>query len=733
MSSGAIRAGRAFVELFLDDSKLARGLNAAAGKVKKWGNDVAKIGASMALVSGAITAPLLAAAKTFASSGDELAKMSRKTGMSVEALSELKYAAGQSGVGVDTLEGAIKRMQKSIAGMEDQAEGTTGKLDRLGLTAADVAGKSPEKQFSMIAEAISRIADPTDRAAAAMSVFGRSGTALLPMIEGGAAGIDALCQKARALGLTMTSETAAAGQKLQETLKTLWATTANLTETVGGVLAPVLTAIGKSASGAAISLKELSAVHPQLISRGFEVAASITAMGTALILLGKVAGVAKYALAAAAALATPFGIVGAAIAGAVGIGVFANWERLKDVLGGGAKSAEDMAIEFAREKTEVDQLVGRLQALSDKQSLSNDEMKIAAGIVDDLAKKYGILGAKVDQAAGKVQGFGLVEAQAADTAAAKRERAARWALSGLQADQEQNMRDIQESWTAGGQQAAMTRFQNNIPRITDARKRLSKAEAAHNAASRDVVDAMAGKPTRAEQARTTEKQKTKEAADDSAWQVRMSEQADWEKKAAEEAHKAKIDAIDNEALREGERINEKYAKERAEGEKLGADLSKIDEARETELGALYRRVEGERAKAAADAAKEAAEKQQKGAEQVAGNQADLQEQIARAGIEATLTGREKEMALLEVERKKMLSERGKSGLKEGDINELFRLKAAGLDTSGESRYSVAGTFSGYAAGGLGGGSNVSRIATATEQAAKLLQQIARVPQPKWGR
>ena len=44
----AIRAGRAFVELFTDDSKLVRGLRAAAKKLKAFGASIRNLGLEMA-------------------------------------------------------------------------------------------------------------------------------------------------------------------------------------------------------------------------------------------------------------------------------------------------------------------------------------------------------------------------------------------------------------------------------------------------------------------------------------------------------------------------------------------------------------------------------------------------------------------------------------------------------------------------------------------------------------
>ena len=105
-------------------------------------------------------------------------------------------------------------MQKSIAGVADETEGTTGKLDELGISADQIAGKRPEEQFAVIAAAIARIQDPSERAAAAMKVFGRSGTALLPMIED----FERLSGEAKKFGLVKTTGAAKQAKDFTEAI-----------------------------------------------------------------------------------------------------------------------------------------------------------------------------------------------------------------------------------------------------------------------------------------------------------------------------------------------------------------------------------------------------------------------------------------------------------------------------------------------------------------------------------
>ena len=88
-----IRAGEAFVELFADDSRLVKGLKKASARLKGWGESVTAAGKSMLAGGGAILGALAGSAKVFADMGSELSDMSTRTGVSVEALSELGYAA----------------------------------------------------------------------------------------------------------------------------------------------------------------------------------------------------------------------------------------------------------------------------------------------------------------------------------------------------------------------------------------------------------------------------------------------------------------------------------------------------------------------------------------------------------------------------------------------------------------------------------------------------------------
>ncbi len=380
-----IRAGRAFVELFADDSRLVRGLRQAEKKLKAFGGSIRSLGLKTAALGAAMIAPLGLAAKSFADMGSRMWDMSRRTGVSVEALSVLGYAAEQSGAGAEALEKGIRRMQRTIYDAGRGLGTATDSLADLGLTFRDMEGLSPEAQFRLLADRLDGIEDPTRKAAVAMTIFGRSGTELLPMLEGGAAGLAAYEARARDLGLVMGTEDAEAADGFGDALDDLWKSLKMTVFAIGSALAPLLKDLAERVARASKSVADWVKGNRGFIASALKVAAAVVATGAALVAagtiisglgsaLGALAGVVSFAMsafsalgAAAAFLVSPVGLVIAAVA--------ALGATLLHATGAGAQA--------------LGWLGGRFQILKD------DAMASFGGIADALAAGDISLAAKI--------------------------------------------------------------------------------------------------------------------------------------------------------------------------------------------------------------------------------------------------------------------------------------------------------------------------------------------------
>jgi len=317
-NSKGIRAGRAFVELFADDSQLVRGLKAADRRLKAFGAGVRSIGTQLLGVGAGIAAPLAAATNVFAEMGDQLAKMSARTGISVESLSELGYAAEQSGADMTGLEGGIRKMQKFVFEAAKGSKAAAGTLSRLGLAVSDLAGLSPDQQFERIADRLAQIHDPAKRAALAMEVFGKSGTQLLPLMQDGAKGIEALRQQARDLGLVISTEDAKAAETFGDRLSDLWKVVKSGVFAVGAALAPLLQDLAISATRIAKVIADWVRQNKALIVTVFKVAVGIAVAGAALVAIGALISGVGTAFGVAASVITGVGTAFGVIVATVG-------------------------------------------------------------------------------------------------------------------------------------------------------------------------------------------------------------------------------------------------------------------------------------------------------------------------------------------------------------------------------------------------------------------------------
>ena len=320
-SSRKIRAGKSDVELGIRD-RLAAGLAKARKRLQAFGSGIAKIGGGITAAGGAVSSVFLGSAKKFADFGDSIEKMSARTGASAKRLSELAFAAERSGTDISKVEAGYRGMARTLLNANDGLTTSVDSLNALGVNLEDLNGMNPDQQFLAIADAISKIQDPTKRAGLAMRVFGKSGTDLLPMFAGGSKGIQDLAKEADRLGLTLGTKDAAAAAKLTDALGDMASTFKGVFIQIGAAVAGPLTDFANRIASGVSMVIEFIRNNQALVSSVAAVAAGLVVGGTVLTgmgfaAMGAAAGIGAIT-AAAAALASPLAIAGALILGASG-------------------------------------------------------------------------------------------------------------------------------------------------------------------------------------------------------------------------------------------------------------------------------------------------------------------------------------------------------------------------------------------------------------------------------
>lgn len=302
--------------------------------LQKFGKSMQKVGASFAVVGGAITAALGVAVKSLANAADVADDTAKRTGLTVEAVQELGYVAKMTGSNLATVEVALRTMQKGLTDSGTESAAFTSALETLGLSLAELRAMNPQAQFDALSQAIAGVADPSQRAGLAMTVFGRAGTALLPMLAEGADGIAKLKDEAHKYGYVMSQEVAEAGSNFNDNLDRLKGSLGGLAQQVVAGLLPTLNSLVKCAADVVTGIKEWINNNPNLVSTLAHVAASVgavlTVFGALVAACGSWIALAP-AVGAAWTIATgPIGVTIMAIAGVVAgiVALWKNWDKV---------------------------------------------------------------------------------------------------------------------------------------------------------------------------------------------------------------------------------------------------------------------------------------------------------------------------------------------------------------------------------------------------------------------
>jgi cell division septum initiation protein DivIVA len=158
-------------QAFLAAQNNLRGLGEAAGRL----NGVfAGLGVTLGVGSmGTLI-------KSSIDAADAFNDLSARTGVAIETLVGLEYAAKLGDTSLDAISQSIGRLNKSIGEAENGNAAMAESLRTLGITSKD-----PAEALAQLADYVQAIPDPTKRAAELNKVLGKSYQELLPLLEGG--------------------------------------------------------------------------------------------------------------------------------------------------------------------------------------------------------------------------------------------------------------------------------------------------------------------------------------------------------------------------------------------------------------------------------------------------------------------------------------------------------------------------------------------------------------------
>jgi hypothetical protein len=304
-AAGAIRAGAAYVEVFMEQNALSRSLAATGAKLRSWSAGLSRLGAAtrggelpgpLAAIANFSFSPaglvtgMLEAVREWAKGGAELAHLSEQAGTTVEEFSALGYAARRCGVDTAGLSTGLRKMQVTVAAAARGMPQASDALAMIGANLQELARMRPEDQFKYMADRIAAIQNPTERAAAAVRIFGRAGTEMLPMLMQGSAGIDRFEQRARELGLVTSTESAQAALRFSRSLADLTDVLKKCVSVIGSALGPYIEELTNWIVTVAVKVRQWISDHRGLVLVLFKVAGALVLAGAGFSLFGRIIG-----------------------------------------------------------------------------------------------------------------------------------------------------------------------------------------------------------------------------------------------------------------------------------------------------------------------------------------------------------------------------------------------------------------------------------------------------------
>lgn len=235
---GALR-----VVLGADTVAFDKGLKDAEKSLARFQANIAKVGTALGVgIAGAATAFGVAIGKAI-TNADELGKTAQKIGIPVEELSKLKHAADLSGVSMETLQGSVSRLARN---MSEAATTSTSQAARafsaLGINVRNTDGslRSSSEVIADVAGRFETMKDSAGKTALAISIFGRSGAELIPLLNAGKNGLNDMMKEAEALGIVIDTKTAKAAEAFNDNLTRLQRVFTGVATKIAAELSPSL-------------------------------------------------------------------------------------------------------------------------------------------------------------------------------------------------------------------------------------------------------------------------------------------------------------------------------------------------------------------------------------------------------------------------------------------------------------------------------------------------------------
>lgn len=212
-------------------------------------------GAYAALAGGAVIGGFAAMIKQSLDFAEGMNKMSQKTGIAVEQLSALAYAAKLADVSQETLGKGIKNLNEYMVAANNPTSQQARLLKELGV---NIKGDTLTA-MQQLAKMYEILPDGATKSALSTEIFKKAGQDMIPFLNQGAESMRKMMEEARRLGLVISTETAKQAEQFNDNIKTLQASTGRLGIVIVNEFAPALVKASEAMKEALLESGKLKA------------------------------------------------------------------------------------------------------------------------------------------------------------------------------------------------------------------------------------------------------------------------------------------------------------------------------------------------------------------------------------------------------------------------------------------------------------------------------------------
>ena len=240
-----MNAGKLLITLAADVASLQSDLNKGSRAVERFSRDVSKQiesvrSAFTTIVGLAGAGSLTAFLKSAVDTADQLGKVAARSGTTVEAFSAINYAAGLADVSTESLGAAMAKLARNADSAARGNQEAKDAFSRLGISVQDAAGRvrGTDQLLADVAKVLGDMPDSATKTALAMSVLGKSGAELIPLLNDNADGFAAITREAQAAGVVISGEASKAAQDFNDNITRLHASMSGLAIGIVGDFLP---------------------------------------------------------------------------------------------------------------------------------------------------------------------------------------------------------------------------------------------------------------------------------------------------------------------------------------------------------------------------------------------------------------------------------------------------------------------------------------------------------------